>query len=89
MAAAKRVIINVRVSDEVAQAIDSARAGQSRASWVAGAIEMALGVEMALGNVPAEPQPGKKRVQETGRCPHPRARVIKGFCYACGMPSAI
>jgi hypothetical protein len=31
----------------------------------------------SIGAEQAEPEP----------CPHPKARVIKGFCYACGKPA--
>jgi hypothetical protein len=82
MAGSKRVIFNVRVSEQVAEAIDQARAGQSRSAWVADAIDRML---------TGDPEPAveqKKQVRDPDRCPHPRARVIKGFCYRCGMPAA-
>jgi len=82
MAVSKRVIIPVRVPEDVAQAIDNARAGQSRSAWVADLIDAAL----------TEAAPVKKTSDTKDRrsgCPHPRARVIKGFCYACGMPATI
>lgn len=87
--AGSKVVINIRVPEETAQAIDQARAGQSRAAWVAGLIDAALA---AAEDPPVEyrSESQRRRVEATsGKCPHPRARVIKGFCYACGMPAAI
>lgn len=87
--AGKSVTFNVRVSEETAQAMDRARAGQSRSAWVAGVIESALAM---WDETPVEfrSKSQQRRVTaESGKCPHPRARVIKGFCYACGMPAAI
>lgn len=87
--AGKNVVFNVRVSEETAQAIDQARAGQARSAWVAEAIDAALA---AGGDPPVEfrSKSQQRRVAaESGKCPHPRGRVIKGFCYACGMPTAI
>lgn len=87
--AGKNVVFNVRVSEETAQAIDKARAGQSRSAWVADVID----AELAAGTEPPVELRSKSQQRrvaaESGKCPHPRARVIKGFCYACGMPSAI
>lgn len=90
MAVSKRVIIPVRVPEDVAQAIDKVRAGQSRSSWVTGAIDAALReAKRESGPPPPEviseaivPLEGGKKQH----CPHPRARVIKGFCYRCGKP---
>lgn len=83
MAGNKRVIIPVRVPEDVAAKIDSARGGQSRSAWITDLIDAALG----------ETAPQKKTYdtlkERRSGCPHPRARVIKGFCYACGKPAAI
>ncbi len=73
------ITITVRVSEKEAAEIDVARGGQSRASWVAVAITTALNA--------AKPAP--KRKVEAGACPHPRGRVIKGFCYRCGKPAIL
>jgi len=89
MMAGKKVAFNIRVSEETAQAIDHARGGQSRAGWVSDLIDAALA---AGGDPPVEYRSGSQRKRAEaagGKCPHPRARVIKGFCYACGMPAAI
>lgn len=83
MAATKRVIIPVRVPEDVAQAIDTARAGQSRSAWVADLIDAAL-----TETAPATTTNVTQKERRSG-CPHPRARVIKGFCYACGKPATI
>ncbi len=81
MAVSKRVIIPVRVPEDVAQAIDRARAGQSRSSWVADLIDAAL-----TETTPAAKTKSDTKERRSG-CPHPRARVIKGFCYRCGKPA--
>ena len=81
----KRVVFNVRVSEDTAAAIDKARGGQSRSAWVADAIDAALtGPGLMLGEeiIPA------RKVKAAGACPHPKARVIKNFCYACGKPAS-
>lgn len=84
MAVSKRVIIPVRVPEDVAQKIDSARGGQSRSGWVSDLIDAAL----TETDAPPKKTNDAPKERRSG-CPHPRARVIKGFCYACGKPAAI
>lgn len=77
-------VISIRVTPETAAAIDTARAGESRARWVENLIAATLDeqredteVRKAVGTDFAE-------ARNVGLCNHPRARVIKGFCYRCG-----
>jgi hypothetical protein len=74
---AGRVAISVRVPAAVAEEIDAARGGQTRTAWVEAAIDAAL----------REAKPAARRKVDPGECPHPRGRVIKGFCYRCGKPA--
>lgn len=72
-------MISVRVPEDVATAIDKARGARSRSSWA----EQVLTERVD----PARTQPPRKQV-DTPRCPpHPRGRIIKGFCYRCGKPA--
>jgi hypothetical protein len=74
---AARVPIPLRVSQDIADSIDTVRGGQTRAAWVEHAIDLAL----------REAKPAAKRKADPDACPHPRGRVIKGFCYLCGKPA--
>ena len=74
---AARVPIPLRVPQDIADSIDTVRGTRTRQQWVADAIELAL----------HEAKPAPKRAVDPGACPHPRGRVIKGFCYRCGKPA--
>lgn len=74
---AARVAIPLRVTQDTADSIDTVRGGRTRQQWIADAIDHAL----------HEAKPAAKRKVDPGACPHPRARVIKGFCYRCGKPA--
>ncbi len=74
-------VITIRVTQETADAIDAVRAGESRARWVAQLIADALNTTPR----PVSPYGQEIRPETASRtCDHPRARVIKGFCYKCG-----
>lgn len=79
-----KVAITIRVPGDVAEAIDEARGGLSRSAWVESLVEVAL--------TPAQTKKSaaeNKRIRESTSCPpHPRGRVVKGFCYRCGRPAA-
>jgi len=79
----KRVVIPVRVSEPKAAAIDAARGDTARSVWVEGAID----AELARLDAASRPAPAVRQGKPDD-CPHPKARVIKGFCYACGKPTA-
>lgn len=75
---AARVAIPLRVSQDLADSIDTVRGMRTRQEWVTDAIDHAL----------QEAKPtAKRKVVDSGECPHPRGRVIKGFCYRCGKPA--
>lgn len=76
-----RVVISVRVDTTTADAIDGARGGMSRSRWVEQLIEDALGGDQ---QEPMTATARKTPKDATAGCDHPRARVIKGFCYKCG-----
>jgi hypothetical protein len=80
---ARREVISVRVDEGTAQAIDQVRGSASRAKWVEGLISDTLEDGPARLMAGEEMIPASK-VREAGACNHPRARVIKGFCYRCG-----
>ena len=77
-----RVVISVRVSEQTAAAIDKARGGTSRARWAEDVIGAALDRDEPMGAAAATPR--AEAAPRAGGCDHPRARVIKGFCYKCG-----
>ena len=79
----KKVVIPVRVSEEMAGQIDARRGGQSRSQWVVDSIVVA----MLAADDPPPAKAEKKQPRDPDKCPHPRGRVIKGFCYRCGGPA--
>lgn len=68
--AARTVTVTVRLTGAEAADVDRARGAQARADWIRGtALEAAR---------PQRREPGKA-------CPpHPKRRVLKGLCGACG-----
>ena len=80
----KRVVIPVRVSEPKAAAIDKARGETPRSVWVEAAIDERL---ERLGQAEYEHQmAAARRLESRDRtgCPHPKARINKGLCGACG-----
>lgn len=96
----KQETIYLRVDAQTAAAIDAARGTSSRARWVAGLIDAALVPKQDTSPVEFTPDTAptvitdptvatvpRDRTETTGTtapCSHPRARVIKNFCYRCG-----
>ena len=80
-----KVVISIRLSPETVEAVDAARGSVSRTRWVETVVSEAVApmdeTETIRGTVPT---PGAATKDHTARCDHPRARVIKGFCYRCG-----
>ena len=78
-----------KFSDDEAAVIDAARGEVNRSEWLRTAALAAAGKPAGKPG-PAHPvaSPGRVRFREptpAGQCPpHPKARVIKGFCHACG-----
>jgi hypothetical protein len=89
--AGKRVTICIKVSEEDAAVIDQARGTRSRSDWGREAL-----LEHAAPRRPVRPRPptrvvtaaalAKERAQDRREpgCPHPKARIAKGLCNACG-----
>lgn len=88
----RRVVIAVRVSESAASAIDLARGGQSRSSWLQSLIAAEL--EGAQAPAPATsansrvpgpaPAPAARgRPAARKRCQRPGTRVIGGWCPDC------
>lgn len=78
MRTARDVTLACRVTADIAAAVEEAcaRLGVSRSAWLESLVRDAVGQ-------PAPVSPGR-HARVPGSCPHPKARVIKGFCYACG-----
>lgn len=78
--AGKRVTICVKVSEQDAAAIDQARGARSRSDWGREAL-----LEHARPRQRTRPQsPARVQDQREPECPHPKARIAKGLCNACG-----
>jgi hypothetical protein len=87
------VPVKVTVPDTVLAAVDEVRGDESRSAWILGAIGLRLSpladAVAAVIDPAADPAtvipatvPVGKAARET--CPHPKRRVIRGFCGACG-----
>lgn len=78
------MVIPVRVSESMAEAIDAARGSVGRSPWFE-----KLAAEVLGETVHEKAKPGISRTQDSADCPpHPKGRVIKGFCYRCGKPAS-
>lgn len=75
---ARTTSISARLTDEQLDRLDElcARMNVSRAGWLSALVADALSQ--------AAPARSGRHGRVPSDCPHPRARVIKGFCYACG-----
>ena len=90
----KRVTISVKVSESEAAPIDAARGERDRSAWGRDAMLGAASSGRRVRRVfPPEVMnapvvmvlPDGVPTDATGRpCAHPKARVIKGLCGACG-----
>lgn len=81
---ASKVVVSVRLTQQAAEQIDQARGSRSRAAWIEEAISAALEDKQADSELAKAEATGFAEARKTGACTHPRARVIKGFCYRCG-----
>ena len=96
---AKDVTMSARFTDAEAAQIDAARGATDRSVWLRQAALASLGAKEPAqvktgarrGAKPAAapPEPPLPRPKKaTGECPpHPKGRVNKGFCGACGRPA--
>jgi hypothetical protein len=85
--------VKVTVPETVLAAVDEIRGDESRSAWILGAIGLRLSplaeavaavIEPAVdpGNIiPTAVLTDRPSVQV---CKHPKARVLRGFCGACG-----
>jgi hypothetical protein len=96
----KRVTIAVKVSESDAARIDAQRGDLSRSRWMQEAIRGRLGclpvvtvspgVAVLAGRQAPFADPVISAVPESlaritpAPCPHPKARILKGLCNACG-----
>jgi hypothetical protein len=86
-------VVQVRVPEPVLAAVDEVRGDESRSAWILGAIGLRLSplaeavaavIEPAADPatvIPAAVLTDRPPVQV---CKHPKTRVFKGFCHACG-----
>jgi hypothetical protein len=84
----KRVTVCIKLSEQDAAAIDKARGDRSRSDWGRAALLAAASPEPRKTEIiPLAP---KVVISRSGRsrpgadCPHPKARIAKGLCNACG-----
>jgi hypothetical protein len=95
----RRKTWGTRLSEDESARADSARGELDRSAWIRGFILGAIGppreVPAELGIVDARPADPVQAVQAVMRqlperrpaardCPHPKTRVMKGLCQACG-----
>jgi hypothetical protein len=85
----KRVTMGVRFSEPDAKAIDAARGTVSRSEWLRGVALAAVsgGQSAPARTMPAVSEPVNRFTgprEPSGGCPHPKARIHKGLCGACG-----
>jgi hypothetical protein len=82
----KRVPMSARFSESDAAAIDEARGHEERGVWirraVLAAVERQRPPEGATDR--AAQAVAENLAAARGDCPHPKARVLKGLCGACG-----
>lgn len=71
--------MSARFTEDEAEAIDAVRGSVERGPWLR---ILALA---ALAAAKRQQPPAGRAATKDG-CPHPKARVIKGFCHACGKP---
>lgn len=81
--------MSARVSEAEAQLIDAARGIEERGVWLRrAALAAAERQRPPAGHADRQAEAcGQNLAAARGDCSHPKARVIKGFCYACGKPA--
>ena len=82
----KRVTICIKVSEEQATLIDAARGIRDLSAWGRDALLAAAERQHPpAGHVDRQAQAVRQnRAAANGDCPHPKARINKGLCGACG-----
>jgi hypothetical protein len=76
----RRVTICAKVNEAEAAAIDLARGAEDLGTWLR---------RVALAAAERQQPPGghaerQNQAGAQGDCPHPKARITKGLCNACG-----
>jgi len=64
-----------------------AEADRNMRSVQAEAVDLIERALAGAGERLADPKTRAAIKKNAGDCPHPRGRVIKGFCYRCGKPA--
>jgi hypothetical protein len=82
----KRVTICAKFSEAQAAAIDAARGHMMRSEWLRhAALAEAERQQAPAGHVDRQAEAVRQNLAAArGDCPHPKARVNKGLCGACG-----
>ena len=82
----KRVTICARFSEAQAAEVDVARGTMSRSEWVRlAALAAAERQRPPAGSIDRQAEAVRQnRRAANGDCPHPKARINKGLCGACG-----
>jgi hypothetical protein len=73
---AKTQVVSARITADEAVLMDEIRGATDASVWVENLIRAELQRHAAAS-----------RQTAPGDCPHPKGRVIKGFCYRCGHPA--
>jgi hypothetical protein len=82
----KRVTVCAKFSESEAAVIDTARGAMTRSEW----LRRAVLAQAARGRPPAgyagraAGAVRENHAAAKGDCPHPKARINKGLCGACG-----
>lgn len=75
----------VNLPDRLLAQVDKVRGRRTRAGFIADAVKSALlGIKEAEVPVPPDDSERDRDGDRDKPCPHPKARVHKNFCYACG-----
>ncbi len=82
----KRVTICAKFSEAQAAVIDTARGHMGRSEWLRlAALAAAEQQRPPAGHVDRQAEAVRQNhAAAAGECPHPKARVNKGLCGACG-----
>ena len=83
----KRVTMGLKLSEADAKAIDAARGTASRSEWLRSAALAAVsgGQSAPARTLPVVSEPVNRfTASPEPSCPHPKARIHKGLCGACG-----
>jgi hypothetical protein len=83
----KRITICAKFSEAEAAQIDEARGMATRSQWLRSAVLAAAERQQPpTGHVDRQAHAVRQnRAAANGDCPHPKARINKGLCGACGV----